>query len=86
MYFLILVSALAVLRISFRIAQSIRAGLVHPPEEDIEGFWTGDIVANTPRHRELAQHLGTCETCAKKLDRISQNKRPIDRHLIDRRY
>jgi len=83
-----LVVAFAAVLIYF-IGKQVLGAIRHPSEDEMIDFWNGHLKAgNRKRHRQISEHLATCEACRDRLDRIRKEYAGpgADAPLIERKY
>ena len=84
----ILVAAVAA-GLIYKIGREVMGSFRHPDDEDLIDYWNGEI-QNTDRsaHRQISEHLASCEACRDRLDELRKRPGGPGSHspMITRRY
>lgn len=75
--------------ILYFIGKQVLGAFCHPSEDEMVDFWNGYLKAeNRKRHRQISEHLATCEDCRDCFDRIRKEYAGpgADAPLIERKY
>ncbi len=73
---LILLVALALVLVIWRMYRQISATYRHVEEDVLEEFWDGQLKEDKAEYDRVANHLTHCEACRENLDRIRSRIKP----------
>ncbi len=75
--------------IIFRIGREIMGSFRHPEDEELVDYWNEVTkVEDRSAHRQISEHLASCEQCRDRLDELRKRPGGPGSHspLITRRY
>lgn len=82
-----LILFLGLLYLVFKIVGQIWRTYQHVDEQTLHDFWLKKLKRNHPsEHQRVISHLGVCQRCRDLFDRVSSEGRPIEDHLISRKF